>query len=94
MHAETHRARKHLRAFAQFVPLLDATFAKVDVAVVQLVGVQQLSSLRHDLLNKLMGCAELVLELALLSLCLSRLLDRLKLFVLGLLRGCLPVWHK
>ena len=38
----------HLRAFAKLAPLLDVVSAKVDVAVVQVVAVQQLASLLHD----------------------------------------------
>ena len=64
----------HLRAFAKLAPLLDVVSAKVDVAVVQVVTVQQLASLIHDLIYQLFGRVELVLEGCLLSL---RLLSRL-----------------
>ena len=58
----------HLRAFAKLAPLLDVVSAKVDVAVIQVVAVQQLAALRHDLIYQLFGSVELVLEGCLLSL--------------------------
>ena len=82
----------NLRAFAQLAPLLLVFTTKVNVAVIQVVCVQQLAALRHDLLYQLLGRVELVLERELLLLQLSHFLARLFLFVLGLLLGCLPVW--
>ena len=71
-----HCSTNHLRAFAQLASLLLVFSAKVNVAVIQVVGVQQLAALRHDLLHHLLGSVKLVLEGCLLPLHLLRLCFR------------------
>ncbi len=70
-----------MRAFAKLAPLLDVVSAKVNVAVVQVVAVQQLAALLHDLIYQLFGRVELVLEGCTLSPSCLRLCFRLELFL-------------
>ena len=74
----------HLRAFAQLAPLPLVVSAKVKVAVIQVVGVQQLAALRHDLIYQLFGRVERVLEGCLLPLHLLRLCFRREFILFGL----------
>ena len=57
-----------MRAFAQLGSRPLVVSAKVNVAVIQVVAVQQLAALRHDLIHQLFGRVEFVLEGCLLSL--------------------------
>ena len=65
-----------MRAFAQLGSVFLVFSAKVNVAVIQVVGVQQLAALRHDLIYQLFGSVKLVIEGCLLPLHFLRLCFR------------------